>query len=138
MCRTRTASSSRRAMTVTWCTSSRAIGAAAWSIKERQGMKTFSRMLAMIAFLAPGLPAAGESASRLLSQLPRGLQLRQDRPRSYRFVCDYFYMEPLGSLLWKERISGEYSRQSASGGTRWSNVRIARAQGFDDPFPEGR
>src|SRR5207253_3094354 len=100
-------------------------------------MNSFARVLAMTAVLAPGVAAGAESARQLLSRLPRQLQLRQDGPRRYRFICDYLYTEPLGNPLWKERMSAEYTRTSAGGGARWSNVRIARAKGFEEPFPEG-
>jgi len=100
-------------------------------------MNSFARVLAMTAVLAPGVAAGAESARQLLTRLPRQLQLRQDGPRSYRFICDYLYTEPLGNPLWKERMSAEYTRTSAGGGARWSNVRIARAKGFEEPFPEG-
>ena len=40
-------------------------------------------------------------------------------------------------MIGKHRVYGEYTRGLPEGEDRWKNVSIARAVGFDDPFPEG-
>jgi hypothetical protein len=72
-----------------------------------------------------------------LSRLPKDLKLKEDGPQKYRLTFDYFNLDTLGNLTNKDRVSGEYTRALPGGMARWSNVRISRAKGFDDPFPEG-
>jgi hypothetical protein len=72
-----------------------------------------------------------------LSSLPRSLALQENGPHKYLFTCDYYYLDTLGNLTRKERVTGEYTRGLAEGKARWNNVRIAAARGFEDRFPEG-
>ena len=78
-----------------------------------------------------------QTADNYLSRLPADLKLREDKPLTYRIICDYLYLDTLANLTNKERVSGEYVRALPGGKARWNNVSIAQAKGFDDPFPAG-
>jgi hypothetical protein len=82
---------------------------------------------------------AGESdvLDKYLSSLPGDLQLKEDGHQKYKFTCDYLNINTQGDLIGKHRVYGEYTRALPEGEVRWENVSIARAVGFDDPFPEG-
>jgi hypothetical protein len=72
-----------------------------------------------------------------LQKLPSDLKLKEEGPQKYRFVCDYLYVDLLGNLYRKQRVSGDYTRNLPDGKVKWNNVRIAEAKTFDDAFPEG-
>jgi len=87
----------------------------------------------------PPLPPpyeGGEMIQKLLTRLPT-LELKETGPQKYVFTCDYFQLDEAGALTGKERISATYTRGLPGGAIRWDDVRIARAKGFDDEFPEG-
>ncbi|HKV42473.1 MAG TPA: hypothetical protein VJX67_24940, partial [Blastocatellia bacterium] len=58
-------------------------------------------------------------------------------PQSYKFTCDYFTSDTSGKPLGKDRVSGIYTRNLPERKARWSDVSIAHANGFDDPYPPG-
>ncbi|HKF57703.1 MAG TPA: hypothetical protein VKJ45_19755 [Blastocatellia bacterium] len=93
----------------------------------------------MVAMCASGQDHRGRGAAAddYLSHLPRSLRLQENRPHRYLFTCDYYYLDTLGNLTRKERVTGEYTRGLPEGKARWNNVRIAAAKGFEDAFPEG-
>jgi len=72
-----------------------------------------------------------------LQKLPADLQLKEDGPQKYRFVCDYLNLDTYGNLVSKQRVSGDYTRNLPDGKAKWNNVRIADAKTFEDVFPEG-
>jgi hypothetical protein len=72
-----------------------------------------------------------------LSRLPANLKLQEKSPQKYKVYCDYINLDTLGNTINKDRVAGEYTRALPDGKVRWTNVRIAHAKGFDDPFPEG-
>jgi hypothetical protein len=74
---------------------------------------------------------------KYLSSFPGDLQLKEEGPQHYKFTCDYLNVNIQGDLIGKQRVYGEYTRALPEGEVRWENVSIARAVGFDDPFPEG-
>jgi len=79
----------------------------------------------------------GATTDDYLSRLPRSLRLQESGPHKYLFTCDYYYLDTLGNLTRKERVTGEYTRGLPEGKARWNNVRIAAAKGFEDGFPDG-
>lgn len=81
--------------------------------------------------------AYAQTGNDVLAQLPSNLELREDGPQKYSFVCDYFYLDPQGNLTGKDRISAVYTRALPDGKMRWNDVRIAQAKEFEAPFPAG-
>ena len=94
-------------------------------------------LLPMFGPLAQNKPSTIQTVDNYLSHLPTNLTLKEDRPQKYRIICDYLYLDTLGNLTNKERVSGEYVRALPGQKARWNNVKIAQAKGLDDPFPEG-
>jgi hypothetical protein len=87
----------------------------------------------------PGQDKSGviHSIGSHLTRLPPHLKLKNKGPQIYSITCDYLYLDTLGNLSRKERVTAEYTRVLPDGSARWSNVRISQAKGFDDAFPEG-
>jgi hypothetical protein len=81
--------------------------------------------------------STGQSVESQLSRLPTDLKLKEDEPQKYRITVDYLTLDTLGNPTGKERVSGDYLRALPDGKVRWNDVRIAKAKGFDQPFPEG-
>lgn len=80
-------------------------------------------------------PDAGPE--RYLSRLPADLRLVEKTPQAYSFTCDYFHVTPIGDLIRKQRVSARYTRALPGGKVRWTDVAVAEARNFDDPFPPG-
>jgi hypothetical protein len=55
--------------------------------------------------------------------------------RSYRFTCDYNYLDTKGNLSRRERISALYSRDLAHGRVKWSDTSTAEAGNAGDFGP---
>src|SRR5580765_4023437 len=72
-----------------------------------------------------------------LTHLPTGLKLQEKSPQKYRFVCDYYTLNQVGSVLFKDRIDGTYTRGIPEGKSRWNDVRISHATGLNDLYKEG-
>jgi hypothetical protein len=81
--------------------------------------------------------SAENSIESYLQKLPADLQLKEDGPQKYRFVCDYLNMDLYGDFLNKQRVSGDYTRNLPDGKVKWNNVRIADAKTYEEAFPEG-
>lgn len=105
------------------------------------------RLLVMVALLSmAGLPGQARSQSKpvmtedtdnYLSHLPTDLKLKEEQPQTYRLTFDYLYLDTVGNLTRKERVTGDYTRALPDAKARWRNVRIAQAKGYADAFPEG-
>ena len=87
--------------------------------------------------IEPRKSSTRQSAGVDLSQLPKDLKLKEDKPQRYKIAFDYFNIDTQGNPLSKERVTGEYIRALPDGRARWNNVRIAKAKSFDQPFAEG-
>lgn len=97
--------------------------------------------MAVFVALLLAAAAAGQKpeggTNRLLSALPADLRLQEKTPQGYRFTCDYFHVTPTGDLIRKQRVAAHYTRALPGGRVRWTEVTVAGARGFDDPFPPG-
>lgn len=95
-------------------------------------------ILFLISLLLLGCGFYGsQNLESYLSHLPTDLNLKEENPQKYRFICDYFFLDLHGNPTGKQRVSAEYTRPLPDGKVGWNNVRIAPAKGFDDTFPEG-
>src|SRR6516225_158129 len=100
-------------------------------------MTVVAQLLLAIFALGQDGPRPAQTVDDYLSRLPKTLALKENGPHTYLFTCDYFYLDTLGNLTRKERVTGQYTRGLPEGKARWNNVRVAAAKGFDDRFPEG-
>lgn len=55
-------------------------------------------------------------------------------PQTYRFTCDYYYLDTKGHLNRRERLSALYSRDLPEGAVKWSDVAVAESSGASDKF----
>ena len=69
--------------------------------------------------------------------LPQGRTVRDTGPRIYRFAVDYNTANTKGEMVYRQRVTGEYTRGLPSGEVMWKNVTLANAIGatasFDAP-----
>jgi hypothetical protein len=81
-----------------------------------------------------GQPLLAPSLSAQSGGLPQGLTVKDDGPRTYRFVVDYDSANTKGEMVYRQRIAGEYTRGLADGEVEWKNVTEAQAAGPTAPF----
>src|SRR5580704_15030194 len=76
-------------------------------------------------------------AQSMLAQtwkLPQGTAVKDSGPRTYRFVVDYNTANTKGELVYRQRVTGEYTRGLPGGEAIWKNVTMANAVGATAPF----
>src|ERR1019366_8434369 len=66
--------------------------------------------------------------------LPQGTAVKDSGPRTYRFIVDYNTANTKGEMVFRQRLSGEYTRGLAGGDVMWKNVTQADAAGATAPF----
>jgi hypothetical protein len=66
--------------------------------------------------------------------LPEGTAVKDNGPRTYRFIVDYKSANTKGEMVYRQRLSGEYTRGLAGGEVMWKNVTQADAVGPTAPF----
>jgi hypothetical protein len=66
--------------------------------------------------------------------LPQGLTVKDNGPRTYRFIVDYNSANTKGEMVYRQRIAGEYTRALAGGEVEWKNVTETQAVGATAPF----
>ena len=67
-------------------------------------------------------------------ELPHGMTVKANGPRTYRFTVDYDSANTKGEIIFRQRIAGEYTRGLAGGEVEWRNVTQAQAVGPTAPF----
>lgn len=96
-------------------------------------IRTKSALIAGLALLAAtSLPAQSKPAQTWT--LPQGTTVKDSGPRTYRFVVDYNTANTKGELVYRQRVTGEYTRGLAGGDVMWKNVSLASAVGPTAPF----
>ena len=81
---------------------------------------------------ATSLPAQSKPAQ--LWNLPQGTTVKDSGPRTYRFSVDYNTANTKGELVYRQRVTGEYTRGLPGGEVMWKNVTMANAVGATAPF----
>jgi len=77
---------------------------------------------------------AAQSSSAQTWNLPQGTSVKDNGPRTYRFTVDYNTASAKGEMVYRQRLTGEYTRGLAGGEVMWKNVTQAAAAGATDPF----
>jgi hypothetical protein len=67
-------------------------------------------------------------------ELPQGLTVKEAGPQTYRFTCDYYYLDTKGNLVRRERVSALYTRGLPNGEVRWADVTVAEGKDWADTF----
>jgi hypothetical protein len=76
----------------------------------------------------------GQSLTAHLWNLPQRTIVKDDGPRTYRFMVDYNTANTQGVMTMRQRITGDYTRGLAGGEVMWKNVTQADATGATAPF----
>jgi hypothetical protein len=96
-------------------------------------IRTKSALIAGLALLAAtSLPAQSKPSQTWT--LPQGTTVKDSGPRVYRFVVDYNTANTKGELVYRQRVTGDYSRGLPAGDVMWKNVSLANAVGAAAPF----
>lgn len=67
-------------------------------------------------------------------RLPQGTTVKDNGPRTYRFVVDYNTANTKGEIVKRQRLTGEYTRGLPDQEVVWKNVTQADANGATAPF----
>jgi hypothetical protein len=98
----------------------------------RMQMRTSLLIAGLAVWSAIGLP--GQSKPAQSWNLPQGTTVKDSGPRNYRFVVDYNTANTRGELVYRQRVTGEYTRGLPGGEVMWKNVTLANAVGATAPF----
>jgi hypothetical protein len=66
--------------------------------------------------------------------LPQGTTVKDNGPRTYKFSVDYNTANTKGELVYRQRVTGEYTRGLPGGDVMWKNVTMANAVGPTAPL----
>jgi hypothetical protein len=88
----------------------------------------------LLAQLLLGPSLVAQSLSGQTWNLPQGVAVKDNGPRTYRFTVDYNTANSRGEILHRHRLMGEYTRGLAGGEVAWKNVTQADADGATGPF----
>jgi hypothetical protein len=99
-------------------------------------MRIQIRTSLLIAGLALGtaISLLSQSKSGQTPNLPQGTTVKDSGPRIYRFTVDYNTANTKGELVYRQRVTGEYTRGLPGGEVMWKNVTMANAVGATAPF----
>ena len=68
-------------------------------------------------------------------QLPQNVAVKDSGPRTYRFTVDYNTANSRGEVIFRQRLTGDYTRGLPAGEVMWKNVTQADGIGPTAPFP---
>jgi hypothetical protein len=99
-------------------------------------MRIRIRTSLLIAGLALGtaISLLAQSKPGQTPNLPQGTTVKDSGPRIYRFTVDYNTANTKGELVYRQRVTGEYTRGLPGGEVMWKNVTLANAVGATAPF----
>ena len=86
----------------------------------------------LLLMTAANLPSQARPAQTW--NLPQGTAVKDNGPRTYRFVVDYNTANTKGEIQIRQRFTGEYTRGLPGGEVMWKNVTQAVAMGATAPF----
>jgi hypothetical protein len=96
-------------------------------------IRTVSALVAgLVLSTAPSL--ISQSSSAQAWNLPQGTTVKDSGPRTYRFIVEYNTANTEGEMVFRQRVTGEYTRGLAGGEVMWKNVAQADAAGPTAPF----
>lgn len=101
-------------------------------IKTTSGLIVTLVLWAACGLLSPSLRAQSSSAKTW--NLPERTTVKDNGPRTYRFIVDYNTANTKGEVVNRQRLTGEYTRGLAGGEVMWKNVTHADAAGPTAPF----
>ncbi len=81
-----------------------------------------------------GQTSSARSSSAEAWNLPASATVKDNGPRSYRFIVDYNNANSRGEIFQRQRLTGEYTRGLPGGEVMWKNVTDTTVQGAATPF----
>ena len=96
-------------------------------------LRTKSALISALALLAAASLQAQLKPAQTWN-LPQGTAVKDSGPRTYRFVVDYNTAKTSGELVYRQRVTGDYTRGLPGGDVMWKNVTMADAVGATAPF----
>ena len=78
--------------------------------------------------------AQTQSPDRRDWTLPASRVVKGAGPQTYRFTCDYYYLDTKGNLGRRERVSALYLRDLPEDRVRWTDIAVAESNGSSDNF----
>jgi hypothetical protein len=97
-----------------------------------QNRTAFVLITSLVLLTATSLP--GQTRPAHTWNLPQGTAVKENVPRTYRFLVDYNTANTKGEVVFRQRLSGEYTRGLPAGEAMWKNVSQADAAGATAPF----
>jgi hypothetical protein len=89
----------------------------------------------MVIFSGSGKFLPAQSSPSQSWNLPHGMAVKDNGPRTYRFTVDYSTANTIGEIVHRQRLIGEYTRGlTPQGEVAWKNVAQAEADGDTAPF----
>jgi hypothetical protein len=104
-------------------------------MRVRAALVLVTGLIAWIVPNALGQSSSQPSASSPTWSLPQGIAVKDAGPRAYRFSVDYNTANTKGELVFRQRVTGEYTRDLPGGEVAWKNVTQADVVGPTAPFP---
>ena len=95
-------------------------------------IRTSAFIAGLVLWAVCGLLA--QSLSAQTWSLPQGTSVKDTGPRTYRFTVDYNTANTKGEIVYRQRLTGEYTRGLAGGEVMWKNVTQASVAGATAPF----
>jgi hypothetical protein len=96
-------------------------------------VRTISAFLSGLALCAAS-SLLGQSSSAKTWILPQGTTVKDNGPRTYRFIVDYNTANTKGEMVYRQRVTGDYTRGLAGGEVIWKNVAQSDAVGATAPL----
>jgi len=91
-------------------------------------IRTKSALITTVALLVAS-SLSGQAKPAQTWNLPQGAAVKDNGPRTYRFVVDYNTANTKGEVVFRQRLSGDYTRGLPAGEVMWKNVSQADAAG---------
>ncbi len=95
----------------------------------------FAAIVFAFPLASPGQSAPEHSSSAEAWTLPQGVAVKDAGPRTYRFTVDYNAANTKGDVIFRQHITGDYTRGLPGGEVIWKNVAEADAAGPSASFP---
>jgi|SRR5450631_4524065 len=90
-------------------------------------------MRTFFSVLTCGLILLSDGAAAESWTLPRGVAVKDNAPRTYRFTVEYSTSDTQGHVLQRQIISGDYTRGLPGGDVIWRNVSQIDSKGGGEP-----
>ncbi len=95
----------------------------------------FTAALGLAAVLSlSGQSLLAQSSPAQEWKLPQGTTVKENGPHTYRLTVDYNTANTKGEMVYRQRVTGEYTRGLAGNEVSWKNVTVADASGPTVPF----